>query len=294
VDQDPVGRPYPPFVRADPWRAVGGLAQACHPLPCLAVTAFCAAYAAVSGLAPARIALLAAAALAGQLAVGWTNDRLDAGRDAAAARRDKPLPAGRVSPSTVALAAVTALAACIVLSLALGPIPGGLHLVAVAAALAYNFGLKFGPLSPLPYVVSFGLLPVVVTTAAPGHPLPPPGVVVAAALLGAAAHFANTVPDSAADAATGVRGLPQRMGPSVSLAVTAALVCLAAAALLATAPNRGALPLGLLAAGAGLSAIGVPLAARASRLGVFRLTLLAVALVIAGFLTAAGRAGAAG
>ena len=269
-----------------PLRAAGGLVLACHPLPCLAVTAFTTAYAIASGLPPARTVLLAAATLAGQLAVGWTNDRVDAARDTAAGRRDKPIPAGRVSGRTVTVAAALALAACVGLSLALGWVPGGLHLVAVAAALAYDAGLKAGPISPLPYLVSFGLLPLVVTTAG-GLPPPPAGVVTAAALLGVAAHFANTVPDSAADAETGVRGLPQRIGPSASLAVAAALVCLAAGALLASAPHRDAVSVGLLAAGAGLSAIGVPLAARASRRGVFRLTLLAVALVIAGFLTAA-------
>ena len=268
-------------------RAVGGLVQACHPLPCLAVTAFCTAYAIASGLPPARTILLAAAAMAGQLGVGWTNDRVDAARDIAAARADKPLPAGRVTRRTLTIAAALALAACVGLSLALGLVPGSLHLVAVAAALAYNFGLKAGPLSPLPYLVSFGLLPVVVGTAAAGMSLPPAGVVAAAALLGVAAHFANTVPDSTADAATGVRGLPQRIGPSASLAVAAALVCLAAGTLLAGAPHRGAVPVGLLVAGAALSAIGVPLAARASRRGVFGLTLLAVALVIAGFIIAA-------
>ena len=69
-----------------PLRAAGGLVQACHPLPCLAVTAFTTAYAIALGLPPARTLLLAAAALAGQLAVGWTNDRVDAARDTAAGR----------------------------------------------------------------------------------------------------------------------------------------------------------------------------------------------------------------
>jgi len=39
------------------------------------------------------------------------------------------------------------------------------------------------------------------------------GALVAAALLGFAAHFANVLPVLRADAATGVRGLPQRLGP---------------------------------------------------------------------------------
>ena len=76
-----------PSVRADPGlnrggaghgplRAAGGLVRACHPLPCLAVTACGTAYAIASGLPPARTVLLAAAAMAGQLGVGWTNERV--------------------------------------------------------------------------------------------------------------------------------------------------------------------------------------------------------------------------
>ena len=64
----------------------------------------------------------------------------------------------------------------------------------------------------VPYVVCFGLLPVFVVLGCPGTPAPPWWLPVAGGLLGAGAHFANVLPDLDDDAATGVRGLPHRLG----------------------------------------------------------------------------------
>jgi 4-hydroxybenzoate polyprenyltransferase len=268
-------------------RTLLGLALACHPLPCIAVTAFATGYAAASGLPAATVAGVGAAILSGQLCVGWSNDWIDADRDTAAGRTDKPIPGGLVSRWVVGVVALAAAAACVWLSLRLGVRPGIVHLAAVASALSYDAGLKSGPASPLPYAFSVGALPAVVTTAGPGGPWPPPGVVVASALLGVAAHFANTVPDTAADAATGVRGLPQRAGPRLSLAITAILVCVAAVLLLASAPHVGTAAVLLLGGGAVLAALGVPVSARSDPRRAFPLTVLAVGLVVAGFLISA-------
>ena len=83
----------------------------------------------------------------------------------------------------------------------------------MAAAWAYNLGLKSTWLSPLPYALAFGLLPAFVTLGLAGHPWPRPAVTAVAALLGVGAHLLNTIPDHDADLRTGVRGLPQRIGP---------------------------------------------------------------------------------
>jgi 4-hydroxybenzoate polyprenyltransferase len=263
-----------------------GLAVACHPLPCLAVTAFAAAWATVVGLPAGRVGLVALAVLLGQLSIGWCNDAVDAPRDIAAGRRDKPVPAGLVTARQLAFAAAAALLACVVASLALGVAPGIVHLVAVASAWAYDLVLKPTPASPLPYAVSFGLLPAVATLAATPPHWPPAGVMVGAALLGTGAHFANTVGDAEHDAVTGVRGMPQRIGPVASLRVSAVLVALAAVALLTADGDAGAWTLALLGAGAVLAAVGAAVAGRMVGRGraAFRLTLAAVALVIAGFL----------
>lgn len=257
--------------------ALVGLLTACHPLPCLAVTAFSAAWAWRVGLAVSAVATVAFAVLLGQLSIGWSNDALDAVRDTRAARADKPIPRGLVGPRTVAVAAVLAALACVPASLALGRAPGIVHLVAVGSGWAYNAGLKRRWASPLPYAVSFGLLPAVVQT------WPPLGVMAGTALLGVAAHFANTVADTEADAATGVRGLPQRLGPHTSLRVCAVSLVGAAVTLALTSGRTAPAPLVLYLLGA---AAAVALAGFGLRLGrwAFRALVAAVALVLAAFL----------
>ncbi len=266
-----------------------GLVLACHPLPTAAVTAFATGYAAAVGLPGGRVALVAVAVLLGQLSIGWCNDWVDAPRDVAAGRLDKPAATGEVPPRLLAVVAVAALVACAGASLALGLLAAGAHALTVLGGWTYDLWLKPTPASFVPYAVAFGALPAVVTlSAAPPH-LPEAGVIAGAALLGLAAHFTNTVGDTEADAATGVRGLPQRLGAAVSLRVSAVLVVLAAVALLTAARGAGAAALAVLVAGALLGAAGVVLGGDLSSRGrlAFRLTLGAVALVIVGFLLSA-------
>jgi len=252
-----------------------GLLLACHPLPCLAVTAFAGAWAAANQLHPARVGLICLAVLAGQVSIGWSNDAIDAGKDVAAARIDKPVPRGLVSARAVAIAAGVAVAVCVPASLALGVRPGVVHLLAVASAWSYNLGLKSTLASPAPYAVSFGLLPSVVLG------WPPVGVSGAAALLGVAAHFANTVADTEADAATGVHGLPQRIGPVASLRLCALAVAAAAGCLLGV--GGIGYPTVLMVAGAAVAGAVAVAGPRLGR-GAFRWVLVAVALVVAAFL----------
>lgn len=191
---------------------VRGLVVATHPAPTAVVTALAAGLLVGVG-APARVVGLATAAvLAGQLSVGWSNDWVDAARDVASDRTDKPVVTGAVEQATVRAAAIVAAAACVVLSLATGWLPGLVHLVAVAAAWSYNLRLKDSIASFVPYGLAFGLLPVFLWLALPGGQLAPAWVVVAGALLGVGAHLANAVPDLEADVASGVRGLPHRLG----------------------------------------------------------------------------------
>src|SRR4051812_42774025 len=189
--------------------AVGGVAlvRACHPEPSVAVTAITTALAVSAGRGPSS-AWVAAALLSGQLSVGWSNDWIDADRDRTTARPDKPAARGEISPATARTAAFTAAAACIPLSLAMGLQAGVLHLLAVAAAWAYNIRLKSTVLSWLPYALAFGAIPSIVTLGLPGSPVAPAWATAAGALLGVGAHLANVLPDMADDAVTGVRGLP--------------------------------------------------------------------------------------
>lgn len=193
-------------------RTVAGLLGSAHAGPSFAVTLLAAAYGASVALTPGRLVLVTAAVLAGQLSIGWSNDLIDQRRDAAVARTDKPLARGDVSVVTVRLACAGAVVAAVMLSLACGPVAGGVHLVCVAAGWAYNLGLKSTWWSWLPYAVAFGALPLFVTLADPGAGPPALFIPAAGALLGIGAHLVNVLPDLRDDAATGVRGLPHRLG----------------------------------------------------------------------------------
>jgi 4-hydroxybenzoate polyprenyltransferase len=199
------------------------------------VTAVATLLGIVAGLPAGRAALLCAAVLAGQASIGWSNDWLDADRDRAVARADKPVVQGAVDPPRLRSAALVAVVLAVVLSLLLGPVPGLLLLVLVASGWAYNAGLKHTWASGLPYLTGFGSLPAAVVAAAPGSPAAPWWLVAAGAALGGAAHLANVAPDIEDDLATGVRGLPHRWGPRVS-AVAGALLLGAASLVLVAAP----------------------------------------------------------
>jgi 4-hydroxybenzoate polyprenyltransferase len=206
-------------------RRRAALLRAAHLGPAMAVTVITALLAVAADLSAARVALVVAAVLTGQLSIGWSNDLLDVGRDRQVHRTDKPLATGEVGLATVRAACAAAVVATIPLSLACGTKAGLTQLVCVAAGWAYNLGLKSTAWSWLPYAVAFGALPVFVTLAQQPPELPPPWVPVAGALLGVGAHLVNALPDFADDAATGVHGLPHRIGARwTPPAATAALV----------------------------------------------------------------------
>jgi 4-hydroxybenzoate polyprenyltransferase len=210
-----------------PLRAGRTLVVAAHAGPALAVTVLAGLLALAQDLSPATGSLLVAAVLAGQLTVGWSNDLVDRSRDRAAGRTDKPLAVDGAPVAVVRTACALAVIACVGLSLALGTAAGLVHLACVASAWAYNLGLKATAWSWLPYALSFGGLTAVVTLA--DGQVPPWWWPVGAALLGVGAHLLNVLPDLADDAATGVRGLPHRLGPR-RIAPVAAVVLVAATA----------------------------------------------------------------
>ncbi len=205
-------------------RVTGALVQACHAAPTVTVTAVMTAFAVSVGRGVAGSVLVAATVLTGQLSVGWSNDYLDRYRDDLSGRTDKPILTGAVNADTVWAFAFIALFLCIPLSLANGWRAGFVHLTGVAAAWAYNLGLKATVLSPLPYAIGFAALPAFVVLGLPGRPSPPLWLVVGGALLGMGAHFANVLPDMADDVANGVVGLPHRLGRTRSAIASATLL----------------------------------------------------------------------
>ncbi|VXB32158.1 UbiA family prenyltransferase [Nocardioides sp. AX2bis] len=237
-------------------RVVRTLLGAAHPGPALAVTLLAALLCLPADLSPGRAVLVVLAVLTGQLTIGWSNDLLDLARDRAVGRTDKPLASGALSVPLVRAATTGALLATVVLSLACGLLAGLLHLVVVAAGWAYNLGLKSTAASGVPYAVAFGALPAFVWAA--GDAAAPAWVVLAGALLGTGAHLLNAVPDLADDAATGVRGLPHRLGERGSRIGAALLLVLASTVLVAaTTTLPSAVRLGALLLAVGLAVVAV-------------------------------------
>jgi 4-hydroxybenzoate polyprenyltransferase len=210
-------------------RRAWDLIRASHPGPSLAVTAISAGLAALAGLGLGTGIVLTFAVLTGQLSIGWANDRIDANRDRMVQRRDKPMATGEVTSAAINVAIGAAVAATVVLSLSLGYRAGLVALLTVACGWAYNLGLKNTVWSAVPFAAAFGLLPAIATLARPDPRWPAAWAIVAGALLGVAAHFANVLPDLRDDAATGVRGLPHRLGARASLVVVAGLLVAASA-----------------------------------------------------------------
>jgi protoheme IX farnesyltransferase len=266
------------------------LLRACHPEPAAAVTAVTALLTVGAGLRLWPAVGVTATIAASQLAVGWSNDAIDAHRDGVTGRADKPVARGAVSRRIVTVSALLAAVATVALAGAMGAVAGWgattVALLGLASALAYNWPLKSTVVSVLPYAVSFAALPAFVVLVS-GRPVPV-WLVVAGALLGAGAHFANVVPDLADDARTGVRGLPHRVGARGSVLVAAALL-VAVTVLLVVGPAGPPRPVGLIAGGvaAGLTpVIGyVAWRAAASRWAfraVLVVALLDVVLLVAG------------
>jgi len=197
-----------------------------------------------------------AAVLTGQAAVGLSNDYLDRERDREAGRSDKPIVAGEISPRAVGVGALAAGALCVPLSLLSGRSAALTHFGAVAAALSYNRWFKSSVLSPVPYAVAFGALPSFVSLGSVARSLAPAPITAAAALLGVGAHFINTLPDVDADEQTGVRGLPQRLGPLPSLVIGAGLLGTSTAVIAVVAPALGTMG-AVLVVGTGVCLAGV-------------------------------------
>ena len=216
------------------------LVRAAHAGPAFAVVVLTLLLGVAADLDAGRLVLVGLAVLTGQLSVGWSNDLIDEARDRAVGRTDKPLVAGEVTRATVRLACTVAVVTTVVLSLACGLWAGVVHLFCVASAWAYNARLKSTVWSWAPYAASFGGLVVFVSLAGRPPELPPSWVPLAAALLGVGAHLLNVMPDLAQDEATGVRGLPHRLGPRLLPAVaTSVLVLASAVVVVGTGMTRG-------------------------------------------------------
>lgn len=268
---------------------LGKVLAAAHLGPTLVVTLVTVTLATVSGLEPERVVVVGVMMLTNQLSIGWSNDAIDARRDIEAGRLDKPVVRGDVSARTLMVLAIIAATIAVAVSTVLGFALAIAHAVALASGWAYNLGLKRTLIATACYVVSFGLIPVIVTLSR----VDPSGAtwwaIAMGALLGLAAHFANVLPDLDDDRRHGIRSLPHRLGARP--AGIAALGALALAGLLgALAPDETA-PVSLVGAAATvlLLVAGVVVVVRAPQSrALFRIIMAAA---VAAVVTLAGAAG---
>ncbi len=279
-------------------RTLRALWGSSHAGPTLVVTALALALGVSVGLEPWRLAVLTTAVFCGQLSVGISNDTIDAPRDRAVGRTDKPLARGEVSTRTSWTAAASTLALALILSAPLGWRMLAAHALTLGCAWAYNAGLKSTAISIVPFLVSFGAFPSLAPLAAAEPAYAGGWAWIAGAALGAAVHLTNVLPDLGDDRRTGVRGLPHRWGARVSARVAAVAVVGGAVAVLlgpvsgdltaVTAPSWAFFAAVCVAAAFVLAAATpVRAAAGAPTRAVFRLVmlaalLLAVQLVVSG------------
>jgi 4-hydroxybenzoate polyprenyltransferase len=102
-------------------------------------------------------------------------------------------------------------------------IKGGLtYMLGILFGVAYNFYFKFSPLSPLAYAIAFAALPASIAIGAGINP--PLWLALGGSIFGVSAHFVNVLKDMKEDRASGIGGLPQRLGFKGS--ILAALVFL--------------------------------------------------------------------
>lgn len=198
-----------------------------HPAPATAVVAVSAALAVIVSVQDGRdldvrLPLIVASVAGSQIATGALNDWRDRRRDARV-RHDKPIPSGEIGPQAAFGLGILGLLVQLVTSALLGPLPLVLGALASASAQLYNFVLSRTPLSVLPYLVSFGLLPAWIAS---GAGVPIERAATASLLVvpfAAAAHLANALRDWELDAAEGSRNLAQVIGRRRSRLLAAGL-----------------------------------------------------------------------
>lgn len=160
----------------------------------------------------------------GQLVVGWSNDLYDYADDARHNRTNKPLVSGEITDSFLRNWLRFMLPFSFIANL-LGPlgIRGGLvYMLGIACGVAYNFYFKFSRFSPLPYAIAFAALPSSIVISK--EITPPLWMWLGGALFGMAAHFINVIKDMKEDLASGIKGMPQRLGTRGSILVALVLI----------------------------------------------------------------------
>ena len=192
--------------------------------------------------APARplrtTVLVGAAILTGQLSVGWSNDWIDAGRDAAVGRTDKPVGDGRLPCRPCGrrpcVRARGLRRAVVRARLAGRARPSGDRRVGVGVQRRGSRARSGRGRRTRSRSASCRWRS---RSRSRAHPSRRGGRCSAARCSGIGAHGANVVPDLQDDRATGVRGLPHRVGGTARRASGRRVALVAATVLVVLAPR---------------------------------------------------------
>lgn len=206
-------------------KKIRGLLKASHFGPTLIVTTVSFAFA-VHYWWEGPAFVIAFGVFTGQLIVGWSNDLYDFDDDLKHQRDKKPLVSGLITRQYLQKW-LTLMVPCSFVANLLGPLGmkgGSVYMLGIACGVAYNFYFKFSILSPLPYAIAFAALPSSVVISRDLNP--PLWMLLGGALFGMAAHFINVLKDMKEDQVSGIKGLPQRLGKTKSIAAAAILIVL--------------------------------------------------------------------
>ena len=208
-----------------------GLLKAAHFGPALIVTTISFGFA-LNYWWEGPAYVIAFGVFTGQLVVGWSNDLYDFDDDLKHQRSKKPLVSGLITKQYLQKWLRFMVPFSFVANL-FGPLGikgGSVYMLGIACGVAYNFYFKFSALSPLPYAIAFAALPSSVAISKDINP--PMWMLLGGALFGMAAHFINVIKDMDQDQASGIKGLPQRLGKAKSIAAATILIVLGVAALI--------------------------------------------------------------
>ncbi|MFT4262840.1 MAG: hypothetical protein QM572_05620 [Nocardioides sp.] len=224
------------------------LLRASHPRQAVLTTLVLTAAASLSGRPGREVALVAVTVLIGQVVLGWQNDFVDAEADQRHSRVKATVDG--LSPTTLSFSLSVAVLALIPIAVNNGLMAGACYLVSVVVAALGNLRLRLvrqGPLSWLPWAISFGLYPAFLSYGGWGGratgEAPTLTLTVLAALLGVGVHVLTSLWGLVADDADGWTYLPLRLarrtGATMLLTGTIAYLGLVGAILAIVARQTG-------------------------------------------------------
>jgi len=224
------------------------LIRAAHPRQAFLVTLVLTACAALSGRPGREVVLVAATVLVGQMVLGWHNDLVDAAADQRH-QRIKPIVDG-LDRSTVSFALSCAVLLLIPLAVSNGLMAGACYGASVLVGLLGNLRsplVRMGPLSWLPWAVSFGLYPAFLSYGGWGGQASgePPSITLTAlsALLGIGVHVFTALWGLVADDADHWHYLPlwlaRRLGATTVLVGSIVYLGIVGAAIAIVAQQSG-------------------------------------------------------